>query len=86
MSDKPWKAEERTVARMFGTSRQLMKGTDEKSDIISGLFTVDVKLRKKWWPQMVAMAYWKGNWGHKLLIVWQPQRLCGQGYGAEAAI
>lgn len=26
MADKAWKAEERTVARMFGTSRQLMKG------------------------------------------------------------
>ena len=43
-----WKNEERTVARMFGTSRQLMKGTEEKSDIISDLFIVDVKLRKRW--------------------------------------
>ena len=43
-----WKSEERTVAKMFGTSRALMKGTDEKSDIISDLFMVDVKLRKRW--------------------------------------
>ena len=35
MADKPWKNEERTVARMFGTERALMKGTEEKSDIIS---------------------------------------------------
>ena len=48
MADKPWKAEERRVAAMFGTERVLMKGTDEKSDIQSALFTVDVKLRKKW--------------------------------------
>ena len=48
MADKPWKAEERRVAEMFGTQRALMKGTSEKSDIQSDLFTVDVKLRKKW--------------------------------------
>ena len=48
MSDKAWKNEERTVARMFGTERALMKGTEEKSDIISDLFMVDVKLRKRW--------------------------------------
>lgn len=48
MADKPWKAEERTVARMFGTERALMKGTNEKSDIISELFMVDVKLRQRW--------------------------------------
>ncbi len=48
MVDKPWKNEERTVARMFGTERALMKGTQEKSDIISDLFIVDVKLRKRW--------------------------------------
>ena len=48
MADKPWKNEERTVARMFGTERALMKGTEEKGDIISDLFMVDVKLRKRW--------------------------------------
>jgi len=48
MADKAWKAEERTVARMFGTSRALQKGTDTKEDIISDLFMVDVKLRKRW--------------------------------------
>lgn len=48
MADKPWKAEERRVAAMFGTERALMKGTDEKSDIQSDLFSVDVKLRKNW--------------------------------------
>ena len=48
MSDKPWKAEERAVARMFGSRRALMKGTSEKSDIQSDQFVVDVKLRKNW--------------------------------------
>lgn len=42
-----WKREELRVAKMFGTSRALMKGTDEKSDIISDLFCVDVKLRQR---------------------------------------
>jgi hypothetical protein len=48
MSDKAWKAEERTVAKAFGTSRALMTGTDEKTDIQHKLFCVDVKLRKRW--------------------------------------
>ena len=49
MSDKPWKAEERKVAALFGSpGRMLRKGTDEKSDIISDLFMVDVKLQKRW--------------------------------------
>lgn len=48
MSDKPWKAEERTVARLFGTSRALQKGTSTKEDIISDIFCVDVKLHKRW--------------------------------------
>lgn len=48
MADAMWKAEERTVANLFGTKRQLMKGTDTKEDIISDLFMVDVKLRRRW--------------------------------------
>jgi hypothetical protein len=48
MSDKAWKAEERTVAKAFGTKRALMKGTDEKTDIQHSLFCVDVKLRQRW--------------------------------------
>lgn len=48
MSDKAWKAEERTVAKAFGTSRALMKGTAEKTDIQHALFCVDVKLRQRW--------------------------------------
>ena len=46
MPDKAWKAEERKVARMFGTERKLMKGTDEVEDVISDKFVIDVKLRK----------------------------------------
>jgi len=46
--DKAWKKEERTVAKEFGTTRALMKGTSEKSDIEHALFCVDVKLRKRW--------------------------------------
>ena len=47
MSDN-WKRFELTTAKAFNTRRQLMKGTDEKSDIISDLFIVDVKLRRRW--------------------------------------
>jgi len=46
--DKAWKKEERTVAKEFGTTRALMKGTLEKSDIDHPFFCVDVKLRKRW--------------------------------------
>lgn len=46
--DKAWKREERYVAKAFGTKRALMKGTSEKSDIVSEMFMVDVKLRKRW--------------------------------------
>jgi len=46
--DKSWKKEERTVAKEFGTTRALMKGTLEKSDIDHPFFCVDVKLRKRW--------------------------------------
>jgi len=46
--DKAWKKEERTVAKEFGTTRSLMKGTSEKSDIDHPFFCVDVKLRKRW--------------------------------------
>lgn len=48
MADCSWKAEERKVAAMFGSKRQLMLGTNEKSDIQSNFFVVDVKLRKRW--------------------------------------
>lgn len=43
-----WKKEELVIAKEFMTKRQLMKGTDEKSDIIHDLFHVDVKVRKRW--------------------------------------
>lgn len=46
MSDKAWKAEERSVAKAFGTKRAL--GTGEKADIQHALFCVDVKLRQRW--------------------------------------
>jgi len=48
MADKSWKAEERKVAKAFGSKRALMKGTSEKSDIDHPVFCVDVKLRKRW--------------------------------------
>jgi len=35
MPDKSWKKFERDIAKAFGTSRALMKGTDEKNDIDS---------------------------------------------------
>lgn len=43
-----WKGEERKVAKLFNTSRALMKGTGIKEDIISDIFCVDCKLRKAW--------------------------------------
>lgn len=46
--DKAWKAEERTVGKLFNSSRQLMKGTNEKADIIHPLFEIDCKLRQRW--------------------------------------
>jgi hypothetical protein len=46
--DKAWKCEERIVAKAFNTTRALMKGTNEKSDIDSDMFCVDVKLRQRW--------------------------------------
>ena len=33
MADKPWKKFERDIAKLFGTTRALMKGTDEVKDI-----------------------------------------------------
>jgi len=48
LSDAAWKAEERRVAAMFGSKRALMKGTSTKTDVISDLFCIDVKLRKRW--------------------------------------
>jgi len=47
-TNKQWKYEERTVAKMFGTQRALMKGTDCKEDIEDDLFCVDTKLRQNW--------------------------------------
>ena len=46
--DRPWKAFERSTAKQFGSSRMLMKGTDEKADIKHPLFHIDCKLRKAW--------------------------------------
>ncbi len=43
-----WKRFELTTAKAFNTRRQLMKGTDEKADIIHPVFEVDCKLRKAW--------------------------------------
>ena len=47
-NSQAWKYEERQVAKMFGTQRALMKGTDCKEDVISSTFCVDTKLRKTW--------------------------------------
>lgn len=48
MADKTWKREERIIAKAFNTTRALMKGTGEKSDIDSEMFCVDCKLRQRW--------------------------------------
>ena len=48
MADKTWKREERIIAKSFNSTRALMKGTNEKSDIDSDMFCVDVKLRQRW--------------------------------------
>lgn len=86
MADKPWKAEERRVAAMFGTERALMKGTDEKSDIQSDLFTVDAKLRKKWSVQKwyrelreTAALHLVGTQATPKTALWVPRRIAGNG-------
>lgn len=75
--DSPWKVEERKVATMFGTQRALMKGTGEKTDIISDLFIVDVKLRKNWriqeWYRDLKKASRKAG-KIPILTVRQPQK------------
>ena len=48
MADKAWKREERIVAKSFGSTRALMTGTAEKSDIAHDMFCVDTKLRQNW--------------------------------------
>ena len=46
--DKPWKKEERIIAKAFSSSRSLMKGTAEKGDVKSELFLIDAKVRQRW--------------------------------------
>ena len=72
-----WKNEERIVAKMFGTRRRLMKGTDEKEDIGYDLFpySVDVKLWKvwsvlKWFKELAMFASERGK--PAILTVRQP--------------
>lgn len=50
MSGRAWKTFELSVARQFGTTRRLMKGTDEKADIGDDSYPlcVDAKRRIKW--------------------------------------
>jgi hypothetical protein len=43
---KNWKRFELKIAKDMNTSRQLMKGTDIKEDIISDIFCLDAKLQK----------------------------------------
>lgn len=63
--DKSWKRFERDIASIFGTTRRLMKGTDEVSDIGNEHFPLilDCKLRKsnswqviKWFLKMEQAA------------------------------
>ena len=61
-----WKAEERIVAKKFGTSRKLLKGTNEKEDIISDDFSIDVKLWGtwsilRWYKDMAEVARERGK-------------------------
>ena len=63
-----WKDEERKVARMFGTERRLLKGTDEKEDIGGPGFpySVDVKLRRvwsvlRWYNEIAEVAHQRGK-------------------------
>lgn len=50
MADKPWKAFERKMAATFFTTRRLLKGTNEKSDIGDDNYPLclDCKLRAQW--------------------------------------
>lgn len=57
---KAWKHEERKIASEFGTVRALGLGSNEKSDILSDVFCVDVKVRKtfslRWFDDLVKFA------------------------------
>lgn len=59
MPDKPWKVFERDIAKTFGTTRRLMKGTGEKADIGADDFPLclDCKLQQK--PKWSLLAWYK---------------------------
>ena len=79
MADKPWKKMERDIARIFHTTRRLMKGTDAVSDIGDENFplVVDCKKRKKqsweitsWFKKIERAALEKGKW--PVLVLQEP--------------
>lgn len=84
MADKPWKRLERFAAATFGTTRRLMKGTDEVSDIGGDdkdyPLVLDTKLRKKeswqvipWFKKVERAALETGKW--PVLVLQEPGKI-----------
>lgn len=84
MADKPWKRLERSTAKTFHTTRRLMKGTDEVSDIggddIDYPLVLDTKLRKKgsweivrWFRKVEKAALETGKW--PVLVLQEPGKV-----------
>jgi len=79
MADKPWKKFERDIAAIFGTTRALMKGTDEVKDIgpeDDFPLVLDCKLWKQQNWQIV-------NWFRKLENA-APIKVAGEDPGVSA--
>lgn len=79
--DRAWKRFERDIASLFNTTRRLMKGTDEKSDIGDDDFPIllDCKLRKKenwsiggWLNAVEEAAIQEGNNRYPVICLREP--------------
>lgn len=84
MADKPWKRLERFAAATYGTTRRLMKGTDEVSDIGGDdkefPLVLDTKLRKReswqvipWFKKVERAALESGKW--PVLLLQEPGKV-----------
>ena len=78
MADKPWKAFERKVAKMFFGKRALEKGTDEKADIKwengdEMPWVIDAKLHKGLaiWKWMKELVKYSGEQGKPPILVFR---------------
>jgi hypothetical protein len=80
MSDKPWKAYERKISRLFGWQRALQKGTNAKEDIApkegidAAPWIIDCKKRKTLliWSWMADLVKYADEKGKPPILVFQP--------------